>query len=179
MMRVIFALMLSFCLLPFSPTLAENESRLPAGIVGLEQGQDVPPNPDWLLNAKDDIERFRRIQIYAGGTYEQMWQIGYRYEQVYQAIVDKNWELARYHWSKLRDVFNVALMKRPRRTANAEALFLDSNWGHLYQTLQSGDAAASQRAFLTARSACMSCHIAEGMPFLNDTPIFLATASFR
>jgi len=25
---------------------------------------------------------------------------------------------------------------------------------------------------------CMACHVAEGMPFLNDTPIFRDTAAF-
>jgi hypothetical protein len=43
---------------------------------------------------------------------EQMWQIGYRFQQVYQAIIDANWELGLHHWGKLRDVLNVALMKR-------------------------------------------------------------------
>ncbi len=32
----------------------------------------------------------------------------------------------RHHWTKLRDVLNVALMKRPNRTPNAEAMFLDT-----------------------------------------------------
>lgn len=90
------------------------ESRLPKGVRGLDEGQAKPPSANWLLDAKDDQERFRRIQIYAGGTYEQMWQIGYRYQQ----------------------------------------------------------------AFLTERGTCMACHIAEKMPFLNDTPIFRDTASF-
>jgi hypothetical protein len=58
---------------------AGGESRLPKGIRGLEVGQAKPPSANWLLDAIDDQERFRRIQIFAGGTYEQMWQIGYRY----------------------------------------------------------------------------------------------------
>ena len=63
-------------------------SRFPSGIRGLADGQDEPPSRRWLLDARDDDERFRRLQIYAGGTDQQMWQIGYRYEQVYQAITD-------------------------------------------------------------------------------------------
>ena len=114
-----------------APAPAQTRSRLPRGIPGLEEGQANPPSADWLLDAKDDAERFRRIQIHAGGTYEQMWQIGYRFQQVYQAIIDANWELGLHHWGKLRDVLNVALMKRPRRTPNAEAMFLDNTWGLL------------------------------------------------
>jgi hypothetical protein len=28
------------------------------------------------------------------------------------------------------------------------------------------------------RETCMACHVAEQMPFLNDTPVFRDTASF-
>jgi hypothetical protein len=157
---------------------AGNEPRLPKGIRGLEEGQGRPPSANWLLDAKDDQERFRRIQIYAGGTHEQMWQIGYRYQQVYQAIIDENWELGLHHWGKLRDVLNVALMKRPNRTPNAEALFLDSTWKRLEDAFESGEPAAIRETFLMERGTCMACHVAEQMPFLNDTSIFRDTASF-
>jgi hypothetical protein len=156
------------------------ESRLPKGIRGLAEGQaqGKPPSADWLLDARDDQERFRRIQLLAGGTYEQMWQVGYRYQQVYQAILDENWELGRHHWTKLRDVMNVALMKRPHRTPNAEAMFLDAQWARLEQALEARDRSKARELFLTERDTCMACHIAEKMPFLNDTPIFRDTASF-
>lgn len=173
--RITTALML---LLTSLQLLAQTEPRLPKGIRGLEDGQANAPSANWLLDARDDTERFRRIQIYAGGTYEQMWQIGYRYEQVYRAIVDENWQLGLHHWGKLRDVLNVALMKRPNRTPNAEAIFLNSNWALLEQALRSEDAEASRATFLTERGVCMACHAAESMPFLNDTPIFRDTASF-
>lgn len=157
---------------------SSGQSRLPKGIRGLEAGQAKPPSPNWLLDAKDDQERFRRIQIFAGGTYERMWQIGYRYQQVYHAIVDENWELGLHHWTKLRDVFNVALMKLPNRTPNAEAMFLDTAWKQLVEALEAKDASRARQAFLTERGTCMACHVAEKMPFLNDTPIFRDTASF-
>jgi hypothetical protein len=154
------------------------EPRLPKGIPKLEDGQVSPPSANWLLDAIDDGERFRRIQIYAGGTYEQMWQIGYRYEQVYRAIVDENWELGLHHWTKLRDVFNVALMKRPNRTPNAEAIFLDTTWKLLEDALKSAEADDIRETFLVERGTCMACHAAEQMAFLNDTPIFRDTATF-
>src|SRR5690606_21307491 len=61
-------------------------SRFPKAIPGLDENQDGPVDANWLLGAKDDEERFRRLQIYAGGTDQQMWQIGYRFEQVHHAI---------------------------------------------------------------------------------------------
>ena len=153
-------------------------SRFPVGIRGLADGQDAPPSRRWLLDARDDDERFRRLQIYAGGTDQQMWQIGHRYEQVYQAITDENWKLGTHHWGKLRNVFNVALMKRPNRTPYAEALFLDDTWQLLAEALESGDAAAARETFLQERQACIACHVAEGFEFINSTPMFEKTAAF-
>jgi hypothetical protein len=75
-------------------------------------------------------------------------------------------------------VLNVALMKRQNRTPNAEAMFLDNTWQQLEAALESGRANDAREAFLLERSTCMDCHIAEQMPFLNDTPIFRNTASF-
>jgi hypothetical protein len=178
-----YLLMVAACLVLVSLQAQDSpragaESRLPQGIRGLEEGQGAPPSANWLLDAKDDQERFRRIQIYAGGTHEQMWQIGYRYQQVYQAIIDENWELGLHHWTKLRDVLNVALMKRPNRTPNAEALFLDDTWSQLEDALERRDADDIRRVFLMERETCMACHVAEQMPFLNDAPIFRDTAGF-
>ena len=153
-------------------------SRFPSGIAGLADGQDEAPSGRWLLNARNDEERFRRLQIYAGGTDQQMWQIGYRYEQVYQAITNENWELGTHHWGKLRSVFNVALMKRPNRTPNAEALFLDDNWQLLAAALEAEDADLARETFLQERQACISCHVAEGFDFINATPMFGETAAF-
>ena len=153
-------------------------SRFPSGIRGLADGQDAPPSRRWLLDARDDDERFRRLQIYVGGTDQQMWQIGYRYEEVYQAITDENWRLGTHHWGKLRSVFNVALMKRPNRTPFAEDLFLDATWQLLADALETGDAALARDAFLQEREACIACHVAEGYEFINGTPMFEETAAF-
>ncbi|MDA1092449.1 MAG: hypothetical protein O3A25_04130 [Acidobacteria bacterium] len=153
-------------------------SRFPTGIPGLTEGQDEPPSNRWLLGARTDEERFRRLEVYAGGTDQQMWQIGYRYEQVYQAIVDEEWALGAHHWGKLRAVFNVALMKRPNRTPNAEAMFLDVVWPLLGAALEAEDRAAARSTFLQEREACIACHVAEGYGFINDAPMFEATAAF-
>ena len=159
-------------------TQTTEPSRFPSGIRGLADAQEVPPSRRWLLDARDDDERFRRLQIYAGGTDQQMWQMGYRYEQVYQAITDENWKLGTHHWGKLRNVFNVALMKRPNRTPYAEALFLDDTWQLLAEALESGDAAVARETFLQERQACIACHVAEGYEFINNTAMFEETAAF-
>jgi hypothetical protein len=181
LMKYAVALTIAFVLglaVAYTPIWAQAVSRFPKAISGLAENHVGPPGPNFLLGAKDDSERFRRLQILAGGTDQQMWQVGYRYEQVYQAIIDGHWDLGVHHWGKLRDVFNVALMKRPNRTPNAEAMFLDENWARLDAALKAKDGAQARKVFLEERQACMACHVAESYAFINATPMFKKTETF-
>lgn len=153
-------------------------SQFPKGVRGLAENQKKPPSANWLLDADTDAERFRRLQILSGGTEQQMWEIGQRYLSTHQAVIDENWELADHHWGKIRDRLNVALMKRPNRTANAEANFLDHSWGQFSDALKSRDVARIRESFLAQRQACMACHLAEKMAFMNEQPLFRQTDGF-
>ena len=64
------------------------------------------------------------------------------------------------------------IAKRPKRATNAKALFLDPVWADVDAGLKSGDAAKSWEAFDRARQACMACHVAEKVEFMNDQPVF-------
>lgn len=161
-----------------APPASAQANQFPKGVRGLADNQKKPPSANWLLDADSDAERFRRLQILSGGTDQQMWEIGQRYLFTHQAIIDENWELADHHWGKIRDRLNAALMKRPNRTANAEAIFLDSSWGRFSEALKSRDAARIRESFMAQRQACMACHVAEKMVFMNNQPLFRQTDGF-
>lgn len=174
-------LMLAIVTLPavlLAQPAGAQSSQFPKGVPGLADNQKKPPSANWLLDADSDAERFRRLQILSGGTEQQMWEIGQRYLVTHQAVIDENWELAEHHWGKIRDRLNAALMKRPNRTANAEARFLDHSWGQFSQALKSRDRARIRESFLAQREACMACHVAEKMAFMNDQTLFRQTDSF-
>jgi hypothetical protein len=155
-----------------------NPPRFPKAYKELEK-QTKPPSSNWLLDANDDIERFRRLQVVLGGTDIPMMEVGYRYEQLYEAILKNNWNMGIYHWEKLRDRMNTAAMKRPVRTQNLEDMFLESGvWKAMHDALTSGNADKVRAQFLTVRQTCMACHVAEKVSFLNDNPVFAKTAKF-
>jgi hypothetical protein len=152
--------------------------RFPAAYEALQQ-QTRPPSNNWLLDANDDAERFRRLQVAAGGTDIPMWEIAHRYEEVYTAIQSSNWEMGVYHWEKLRDRMNTAGMKRPARTQNLEAMFLDNGvWTSMHDALTSRDAGRMRAQFQAVRQACIACHVAERVGFLNDSAVFKRTEAF-
>jgi cytochrome c1 len=155
-----------------------NTPRFPQAYKDLEK-QTKPPSNNWLLDANDDTERFRRLQVVAGGTDIPMWEIAHRYEELYVAIQNNNWEMGVYHWEKLRDRMNTAAMKRPARTQNIEGMFLDSGvWQSMHDALTSRDPGRMQKQFQVVRQACMACHIAEKLGFLNDSSVLKRTESF-
>jgi hypothetical protein len=155
-----------------------NTPRFPKAYQDLSK-QAKPPSNNWLLDANDDTERFRRLQVIAGGTDIPMWEIAHRYEELYVAIQNNNWEMGIYHWEKVLDRLNVSAMKRPARTQNIEAMFLDNGvWKSMHDALSSRDADRMRRQFQAVRQACMACHVAEKVGFLNDSSVFKRTESF-
>ena len=129
---------------------------------------------DWLVDADQDT-RAERLSSYLGGFSAAMWEVGHRYEHLLQAIGDDNFELAEYHWDKIGGAIRGGYMKRPGRQANADALFLDAIWSIYLETLKSGDGEKIRAQLPQARDACMACHVAEDVEFMNDQPMFTRT----
>lgn len=133
---------------------------------------------NWLLDAEDDTERFKRIQQMFGGFSAAMQVVGDRYERTFEAVIEGNFGLADYHWKKVKDAIELGFLRRPGRKANAVALFLEDPWPTLEEALAAKDGQLSKEALLSARSACMTCHVAENVPFINDQPMFRRTVTF-
>ncbi len=129
---------------------------------------------DWLVDADEDT-RAERLSSYLGGFSSAMWEVGYRYEHMLQAIEDDNFELATYHWDKIGGAIRGGYMKRPGRQANSDALFLDAIWPIYLETLKAGDGDTIRSQLPQARDACMACHVAEDVEFMNNQPMFTRT----
>lgn len=140
--------------------------------------QPLKPSENWLLDAKDDTERFKRIQQMFGGFSMSMQLVGERYDRTYDAITDGNYDLAVYHWKKIKETIELGYLRRPAREANAVALFLTGPWVSASEALASKNKVQAKKQFLLARAACMACHIAEKVPFINDQPKFRKTVKF-
>ncbi|MEE2000353.1 hypothetical protein QWY20_02720 [Alkalimonas sp. MEB108] len=145
----------------------------------LAQGSELPSSNHWLLEAASDKERFARIEKMFAGFSGAMAEVGARYQHSYDAIVDENYPLATYHWDKLGAAIELGYFRRPGRADNAKTMFLQTAWPELTQALADGDKTKIQRSFLQARSACMACHAAEQVPFMNEQPLFRQTAEFK
>ena len=126
----------------------------------------------WLLEPKTEDARFERLQTYLGGFSSAMRETGQRYDSIYDALSRDNPELARYHWSKIRQTIEQGIIKRPARAANAKAILLDTTWAQVDTAFASGNPAIAWQGYEQAKAACMACHVAEKVSFMNQQPVF-------
>ncbi|HBU28727.1 MAG: hypothetical protein A2X71_07250 [Thiobacillus sp. GWE1_62_9] len=152
-----------------APTV-DNPARAPMGLK--LPAQKASPSNNWLQDADSDADRFKKLEIYLRGFDQPMLEVGERYQRLYDAIKDKNWELADYQWDKTKWAINTGLMKRPKRTQNAEGIFLDGIWKQMDQAIKAKDYKQMKKEFMVAREACMACHVAENVAFMNNRPLF-------
>lgn len=141
--------------------------------------QTKPPSRRWLMDANDDTERMRRLELWGGAGDLEMQDIAHRLEELHSAIQKESWDLGIYHLEKMRGRMLVAAIKRPTRTQNLEDVFLDSGtYTAMHNALTSKNAERARAMFEDTRLACMACHAAEKLAFINDSTVFKRVASF-
>jgi hypothetical protein len=141
--------------------------------------QSKPPSRNWLRDADDDAERFRRIELWAAAGDQEMHEIAARMRELHAAIQRESWDMAIFQLEKTRGRLIVAMTKRPVRTQNMEALFFDSGvYKNLHDALTSKDGQRARTEFMRTRAACMACHAAEKVPFINESTVFNDIAEF-
>ena len=126
----------------------------------------------WITGAANEVEQFQRIEKYLRGFDQPMWEVGERYEKFYAALRRGNLELASYHWAKIKLTIENGIMKRPARRASADTFLLGATWDSVNAALQSGELTNAWKGFETARTACMKCHDAENVGYMNDQAMF-------
>lgn len=149
-----------------SYTLRDGHAATAGGCAG-------EPSPGgWLLSAPNDAERFRRVQQQFGGFDRTMWEVGERFRHIHEALQRRNFELAEYHWEKIGSTISSGLVRRPKRAANAQAMFLGENFNAIAADIDKHDYAVAVAAFDRAKSVCIACHQAENVGWVNDQPLF-------
>lgn len=99
-----------------------------------------------------------------------MVETGYRYQELYWAGKDGNWEYASYQAEKIRQTMEYGLDRRPKRAASAEA-FLKA-LSDMDSVTKHGDSTAFVPTFQMLTGKCNACHRDEKVRFFNvDLPL--------
>lgn len=95
-----------------------------------------------------------------------MVETGYRYQELYWAGQDENWEYASYQLEKIKKAINNGLMRRPARAKSAQT-FLHIALPNMQKAIDSKDTLTFNQEFNTLTAQCLACHSMEKVPYFT------------
>lgn len=115
-------------------------------------------------------EGFDTVERHLRGLDVAMMEIGYRFNELYFAGQDRNWDYAKYQAEKIELALRLAIERRPKRAASSQP-FLNVALPALHQAVASRDARQFTAAMDQLKTGCMKCHTDESVPhFIVEFP---------
>ncbi len=127
----------------------------------------LPRDGTWIRG--DAGTRWTTVARHLRGLDAAMVEIGYRYQELYWAGTDSNWEYAEYQLKKIDLALENALERRPKRRASAEELFVSSS-RELKRAIALKQRPEFDKRFAGMTAACNSCHVAERVASFHVEP---------
>lgn len=146
-----------------------DQDRQPAS-PSAEEDDAPSPDVDYRWMPDDDADKFLAIEGQMGGFSKTMRRVGYRYNELYWAGDDQNWDFATYQLEKLASEIERGIERRPNRATNARP-FLDDDVPALQEVIDAEDEQAFQDQFDDFTQACNTCHGQEGVAFIQVEPL--------
>jgi hypothetical protein len=131
---------------------------------------------DWIKGTEG--EKIKMIEKHFRGFDNAMVETGYRYQELYWAGRDTNWEYAKYQLEKIKIAMEYGLQRRPLRAKSAGD-FLTNVLPAVKQSVESRDTAKFNKEFLVLTASCNSCHAMENLQFFNVRPPIERQSSIR
>ncbi|MCC5917710.1 MAG: hypothetical protein JJU02_10350 [Cryomorphaceae bacterium] len=126
-----------------------------------------PEQGAWIKGS--EREKIKKIEKQFRGFDHAMVETGYRYQELYWAGQDENWEYADYQIEKIRVAIENGLERRPKRAKSAEH-FLSFALPEMQKSVSERDTAVFKRGFEMLTTQCNNCHAKEKMPFFSVKP---------
>lgn len=125
-------------------------------------------NPEQNIQGKwikgTEAQKLETIEKQFRGFDNTMVETGYRYQELYWAGKDQNWEYANYQLEKIQLAIENGLERRPKRAKSAEH-FLKYALSEMKKSIKSKDTAVFNTNFQTLTINCNNCHAMEKVPF--------------
>lgn len=118
----------------------------------------------WLKGTIE--ERIDTVAEHLGGFSPAMKDIGYRYNELYWAGVDGNWDYAEYQAEHIEEYLEYGLQRRPQYRKSAET-FLNVDLPAMEKAISLKDSTTFFAQFSILTMSCNSCHVMEKVGFIN------------
>ena len=123
----------------------------------------------WLKG--DEDQKLETIAKHLRGFDMAMVETGYRYQELYWAGKDENWEYAAYQAEKIKIAIENGLERRPKRAESAKN-FLNVALPEMDSSIASRDTTQFTRAFNALTANCIACHALEKVAYVTvKTPV--------
>lgn len=119
---------------------------------------------EWIKGTEE--ERLEIIEKQFRGLDMTMIEVGYRYQELFWAGQDENWEYAKYQVEKINTAMEKGLERRPKRAASAQD-FLNYALPEIEKVVTSKDTSLFNKNFIMLTSHCNSCHAMERVPYFT------------
>lgn len=126
--------------------------------------QSEPAQGAWIKGSEQ--EQLNAIEKQFRGFDMAMVETGYRYQELYWAGQDQNWEYATYQLEKIKKTINNGLMRRPARSQSAQT-FLNVAVPNMQKAIESEDSLTFNKEFNTLTAQCLACHAMEKVPYFT------------
>ena len=122
----------------------------------------------WLSGSTTD--KFNTVANQLRGFDMAMVETGYRYQELYWAGQDQNWEYATYQVEKINKTIQNGLKRRPKRATSAQ-FFLDHSIPNMKLAIEKKDTTIFKTQFIDLTNSCNACHAQENVGFFHiNTP---------
>jgi hypothetical protein len=118
----------------------------------------------WLRG--DNQQVFEQIEEQFAGFSQTMWEISYRFTELYWAGRDSNWQYADYQMEHILEALEQGFIRRPEREASS-AQFVNQSSPALQRTIDQEDQQAFLDQFPIFTATCNSCHAMEDVAFIT------------
>lgn len=118
----------------------------------------------WIKGTEQ--EKIEIIENQFRGFDMTMVETGYRYQELYWAGQDENWEYASYQLEKIQKAIENGLVRRPKRAQSARH-FLTVILPEMQRALQKRDTVVFNKNFQVLTSSCISCHAMEKVSYFT------------
>ncbi len=119
---------------------------------------------NWITGTEQ--EKLEHIENQFRGFDNAMVETAYRYQELYWAGQDENWEYAEYQLEKIKIAIENGLLRRPKRAASAEH-FLKHDLPEMQKSVISKDTVIFNQGFQLFTNQCNNCHLKENVLFFT------------
>lgn len=123
-----------------------------------------PVQGNWITGTEN--EQLNATEKHFRGLDVAMVEIGHRYQELYWAGQDENWEYAVYQLDKIKLSLTLAIERRPLRKESGN-YFLQNDLPLMYTAIEKRDTAIFNESFQIFTISCNACHTKEKVPFFH------------